>query len=87
MPVEIGKSRYFLSKALVGGIHTYQKVREGKPSPCRYMPSCSEYAVEAIEVHGPLTGLWLAARRIARCNPFGSSGIDLVPPLKRSGSN
>ncbi len=87
MPVEIGKSRYFLSKALVGAIHIYQKARAGKPSPCRYMPSCSEYAVEAIEIHGSLAGSWLAVKRIARCNPFGSSGIDLVPPPKRSGSN
>ncbi len=87
MPVELGKSRNILKRALVGAIHIYQKAREGKPSPCRYMPSCSEYAIEAIETHGPLSGSWLAAKRIARCNPFGSSGIDLVPPPKRSGNS
>ncbi|SHE96812.1 hypothetical protein SAMN02745225_02134 [Ferrithrix thermotolerans DSM 19514] len=82
MPRKIGESRNLLSKFMIFAIHVYQKFREGKPSPCRFMPSCSEYAVEAIEVHGPVHGSLLAVKRIARCNPFGSSGIDLVPPRK-----
>jgi len=49
------------------------------PQSCRYYPTCSEYAVEALRVHGPLKGLRLAAWRICRCNPWSSGGIDLVP--------
>jgi len=46
---------------------------------CRYHPSCSAYALEALEKHGGLKGGWLAAQRIARCHPWGKSGIDNVP--------
>ena len=49
------------------------------PRCCRFMPSCSEYAEEALRKHGALRGLRLAARRILRCHPFGGSGIDPVP--------
>ncbi|NDW10021.1 membrane protein insertion efficiency factor YidD [Dysgonomonas sp. 520] len=49
------------------------------PASCRYSPTCSEYAVEAIKKHGPLKGGWLAVKRIARCNPWGGSGYDPVP--------
>lgn len=46
---------------------------------CRYQPTCSVYALEALEKHGALKGGWLAARRIGRCHPFGGDGYDPVP--------
>jgi hypothetical protein len=49
---------------------------------CRFHPTCSEYAAEALITHGPLRGGWLAARRVCRCNPWGGSGLDPVPPAR-----
>ncbi len=78
MPSELN-NRGPVSRAMLRAIHGYQHVREGKLSPCRFTPSCSAYAAEAIEVHGPIRGGWLSFRRILRCNPFGGQGVDLVP--------
>ncbi|QFT64594.1 hypothetical protein SAMN05421853_10198 [Roseivivax halotolerans] len=50
---------------------------------CRFDPTCSTYALEALETHGAVKGGWLALRRIVRCHPWGGSGIDNVPPRRR----
>lgn len=50
---------------------------------CRFQPTCSSYAIEALRVHGALCGGWLAVRRIARCHPWGGSGYDPVPETDR----
>ena len=49
------------------------------PASCRYYPTCSSYAIEALEKHGAISGSWLAVRRIARCHPFRPGGFDPVP--------
>jgi uncharacterized protein len=67
------------ARAILVLVRAYQWVRAGRSSPCRFWPSCSTYAVEAIERHGALRGTWLAARRLFRCRPWGGSGFDPVP--------
>lgn len=49
------------------------------PPACRYVPTCSQYAIEAITKYGPVKGLWLAVKRLLRCHPWGGSGFDPVP--------
>ena len=66
-------------KALVALIRAYQMVRVGRVSPCRFTPTCSSYALEAVERHGAARGVPLAARRLLRCRPGGPSGYDPVP--------
>ena len=76
-------------RALVGilvlPIRAYQVAVSPLLGPrCRFYPSCSAYAVEALQVHGPLRGTWLAARRLLRCHPWNPGGLDPVPQTTTS---
>lgn len=84
--VEPGVKRSLAARLLLGAIAGYQRLRVGRISPCRFYPSCSHYAHEAIEVHGALRGTGLALRRLSRCRPLGPHGIDLVPEPKKARS-
>jgi putative membrane protein insertion efficiency factor len=65
---------------LIGLVRAYQTlVSPLLPPSCRFYPSCSAYAVAALERHGAVKGSWLAARRVARCHPFHPGGLDPVP--------
>jgi putative membrane protein insertion efficiency factor len=80
--------RRFLVALLCAPIHAYRSlISPLTPPSCRFTPSCSHYALEALHSHGPAKGLFLAARRICRCHPItwlgGSSGFDPVPLSKR----
>ena len=69
-----------MRKAALGLITLYQRaVSPYWPASCRYAPTCSNYAREAVSAHGTAKGGWLAAKRLARCGPWGGSGYDPVP--------
>ncbi|MBA4147811.1 MAG: membrane protein insertion efficiency factor YidD [Verrucomicrobia bacterium] len=77
----------FLRDILIFVIRIYQRTVSpllvaffGPMSGCRYTPSCSQFAIEALKTHGPISGTWLAIKRICRCHPFGGCGHDPVPP-------
>ena len=74
-----------LARFLVSAVRAYQMTRVGRVSPCRFTPTCSEYAVEAVSCHGARKGLAMTARRLGRCRPGGPYGFDPVPehPLSR----
>ena len=70
-----------LSKVLIAPIRLYQRwISPAFPPSCRFYPSCSAYAVRALEIHGPIIGMYLAIRRLLRCHPWTPGGIDQVPP-------
>ncbi len=73
-----------MKKLFIFLIRTYQLTISPRFShgACRYTPTCSQYAIEAIEIHGVVKGTWLAFCRILRCNPFFKGGWDPVPPKK-----
>ena len=73
----------FFSFIFIGLIRIYKKfISPLFPRCCRFNPSCSSYAIEAIEVHGVIAGLWLTLKRLMRCHPFCKGGYDPVPPKK-----
>lgn len=74
----------FMQTKMIQSIRFYQRViSPAVPPACRYHPTCTYYAIEAIEVHGPIVGLWMAIKRICRCHPWGGHGFDPVPPKKK----
>ena len=80
----MGTIRNLIKKVLIFLIKTYQMTLSPRFShgSCRYTPTCSQYALEAIEIHGIFKGCLLADWRILRCNPFSKGGWDPVPPKK-----
>jgi hypothetical protein len=73
------------ARVLMLPIRAWRLLSVHLPARCRYEPSCSQYALEALERHGALRGSWLAVRRIGRCHPWGGFGLDPVPePNTRS---
>jgi putative membrane protein insertion efficiency factor len=74
-----------IARLLVLPIRLYQLVLSPLLGPrCRFYPSCSAYAVEALTRHGALRGSWLAVRRLGRCHPWNPGGLDPVPPSRAS---
>jgi putative membrane protein insertion efficiency factor len=78
-----------LQHLMVLGLRLYQVLVSpvlvflfGPGCGCRYTPTCSQYALEAVKIHGAFRGAWLAVRRLSRCHPWGSCGEDPVPPRR-----
>lgn len=70
----------FLTFLLILPVKFYQgAISPHLPASCRYTPTCSQYAIEALRRYGPAKGLWLTVKRICRCHPWGGSGYDPVP--------
>jgi uncharacterized protein len=76
------------SRVLQGLVRLYQLTFSLViPPSCRYQPSCSAYALEALKVHGAVRGGWLTLKRLARCHPWGGFGFDPVPPRDEHSKN
>jgi hypothetical protein len=74
------------ARGLLFAVRVYQAFFSAlMPSACKFYPSCSHYAAEAVQIHGARRGSWLALRRVARCHPFTRGGVDLVPESSRTG--
>jgi putative membrane protein insertion efficiency factor len=78
-----GGTRAHVARAMIGVLRFYQRwISPAFPPTCRFYPTCSAYAIEALQVHGPLRGSWLTVRRLLRCAPWHPGGIDPVPPRR-----
>ena len=76
----LSASKRVLAWPLIALVRIYQLcISPLLPPVCRYTPSCSQYAIEALRKYGPLKGSWLTVKRLARCHPWGGSGYDPVP--------
>jgi putative membrane protein insertion efficiency factor len=95
MPALLPKTIAFLlrlpAQGLLGLVWTYQHTLSpvipavmGPACGCRFYPTCSHYAAEAVRTHGAVRGVWLSARRLLRCTPLHPGGIDFVPAPRRS---
>ena len=67
------------ARTLLGLVRGYQALVDGRPSPCRFVPTCSSYALDSLDRHGAVRGSWLVLRRLGRCHPWGGHGWDPVP--------
>ncbi|MFM8800132.1 MAG: membrane protein insertion efficiency factor YidD [Tagaea sp.] len=77
-----------IARVLDAAVVAYQwTLRPVLGANCRFLPSCSDYAREALAEHGAARGTWLAARRVCRCHPWGGFGFDPVPPKPRTPPN
>ncbi|HEY4457814.1 MAG TPA: membrane protein insertion efficiency factor YidD [Pseudonocardiaceae bacterium] len=84
--LELGHRPGPVARLLVALIGVYRRwISPLFPPACRFYPSCSAYAVEAVTVHGALRGSWLAFRRLLRCGPWHPGGLDPVPPHTHPG--
>jgi uncharacterized protein len=72
------------ARLAASAIRGYRLVTAGRPSPCRYEPTCSSYALEAVTTHGAVRGGALTARRLLRCHPWAGVGLDPVPPAREA---
>lgn len=78
-PADEARPPGLAARIVLSVIAIYQQYRAGRPTGCRYLPTCSAYADEAIRVHGAGRGTLLAVRRLVRCHPWGGHGVDPVP--------
>lgn len=71
-----------IKKMMIWLIKLYQRTPLLSHGSCKYYPTCSHYAIEALETHGFWKGMWLSIKRVLRCNPWAKPGFDPVPPKK-----
>lgn len=76
---------YFFKQIVLSLLQVYKKaISPYLPHACRFTPTCSEYMMQAIQIHGLIKGLYLGIKRLLRCNPWGGHGYDPVPPKQSS---